>query len=101
MSDCVSREYLLNHRTHIIADGLRIPVIELDTVINAPAVEPERPTGHWIIHSEHCKSLGVQPSGLGEYYWCSQCNCGIDSKAFHMIEYNFCPHCGAKMENNA
>ena len=62
-------------------------------------LEQQPKTGHWICHREHCENLGVIPSGLGAYEWCSNCDCGIDVTEFHMNHYNFCPNCGAKMEN--
>lgn len=59
----------------------------------------EPKTGHWIAHREHCENLGVLPSGLGAYEWCSECDCGIDVREWHRNNYNYCPNCGAKMEN--
>lgn len=57
----------------------------------------EEKTGHWIGHREHCENLGVMPSGLGAYEWCSNCDCGIDVREWHRNNYNFCPNCGARM----
>ena len=57
-------------------------------------------TGHWIGHREHCENLGVIPSGLGAYEWCSNCDCGIDVREWHRNNYNFCPNCGAKMKED-
>lgn len=68
----------------------------LDMAIKALEQEPK--TGHWISHIEYCNQLGLLPSGLGSYYWCSECDCGVESKHFHLINYNYCPNCGAKME---
>jgi hypothetical protein len=65
-----------------------------------PSVTPSRPKGHWISHREHCENLGLMPSGLGAYEWCSNCDCGIDIKEFHRIHYNFCPNCGADMKES-
>lgn len=71
----------------------------LDFDINfKPVILKEPETGHWIPHIEHCNQLGLLPSGLGSYYWCSECDCGVESKHFHLINYNYCPNCGAKME---
>ena len=53
--------------------------------------------GHWVGHREHCENLGVMPSGLGAYEWCSNCDCGIDVREWHRNHYNFCPNCGADM----
>ena len=61
------------------------------------ALEQEPRKGHWISHREHCENLGVMPSGLGAYKWCSNCDCGIDVREWHRNNYNYCPNCGAKM----
>lgn len=62
------------------------------------ALEQKPKTGHWISHREHCEMNNLRPSGLGSYFWCSECDCGIDSKYFHRVYYNYCPNCGRKME---
>ena len=61
------------------------------------SLEQEPKTGHWIGHREHCENLGVMPSGLGAYEWCSECDCGIDVREWHRNHYNYCPKCGARM----
>ena len=66
-----------------------------DMAIKALEQEPRK--GHWISHREHCENLGVMPSGLGAYEWCSNCDCGIDVREWHRNNYNYCPNCGAKM----
>lgn len=63
------------------------------------ALEQKSKTGHWISHREHCEMNNLRPSGLGSYFWCSECGCGIDSKNFSRVNYNYCPNCGAKMED--
>lgn len=68
---------------------------DIDRAIKALEREPKM--GHWINHREHCENLGVKPSGLGTYNWCSNCDCGIDVTEFHRNHYNFCPNCGAEM----
>ena len=61
-------------------------------------VTPQEPRkGHWISHREHCENLGVIPSGLGAYEWCSECDCGIDVREWHRNNYNYCPNCGCRM----
>lgn len=60
-------------------------------------VQQEPKTGRWIGHREHCENLGVMPSGLGAYEWCSNCDCGIDVREWHRNHYNYCPNCGARM----
>ncbi len=65
-------------------------------VVNEPSVTPQEPRkGHWISHREHCENLGVIPSGLGAYEWCSNCDCGIDVREWHRNHYNYCPNCGS------
>ena len=92
--DCISREATID----LVADY----DLSMDQVVRGihalPPVTPSRPKGHWINHREHCEKLGLKPSGLGAYEWCSNCDCGIDVKEFHRIHYNFCPICGADMQ---
>lgn len=91
--DCIRREDAID----LIADF----DLTMDQVVRGihalPPVTPSRPKGHWISHIEHCEKLGLKPSGLGAYEWCSNCDCGIDINEFHRIHYNFCPKCGADM----
>ena len=47
--------------------------------------QPERKSGKWIEHNPH-------KFGLGIVFECSECGEKIDCE-----EYNFCPHCGARM----
>lgn len=64
--------------------------------LELPSVTPQEPRkGHWIGHGEHCRNLGVIPSGLGAYEWCSNCDCGIDVREWHRNHYNYCPNCGS------
>ena len=95
--DCIRREDVID----LIADF----DLSMDQVVKGihalPPVTPSRPKGHWISHREHCEMLGVKPSGLGAYEWCSNCDCGIDVKEFHRIHYNLCPVCGADMQGNS
>lgn len=64
----------------------------------APIPQPRK--GHWISHREHCEMNNLLPSGLGSYFWCSECDCGIDSKDFTRVNYNYCPNCGADMRED-
>lgn len=98
--DCISRERLKQIVFNITAeyDTETIHIDRLiDEIDNMPPVTPIRPKGHWIGHGEHCRNLGVTPSGLGAYEWCSNCDCGIDVREWHRNSYNYCPNCGADM----
>ena len=61
------------------------------------ALKQEPKTGRWIAHREHCEMNNLIPSGLGSYFWCSECDCGIDVREWSRNHYNYCPNCGAKM----
>lgn len=70
----------------------------IEAIADAVVKKMQEPKiGHWIGHREHCENLGVMPSGLGAYKWCSNCDCGIDVREWHRNNYNYCPNCGAKM----
>lgn len=47
--------------------------------------------GRWIGINEYCKKNGYIPSGMGIYYWCSECG-----KEEPKIS-DYCPNCGARM----
>lgn len=70
---------------------------ERDSAIEMAIKALEQKEGHWISHREHCENLGVMPSGLGAYEWCSNCDCGIDVREWHRNHYNYCPNCGCRM----
>ena len=95
---------LIPLRTPTLQDKY-VPYVKYDDMINCvkgmPSVTPQEPRkGHWIGHREHCENLGVMPSGLGAYEWCSNCDCGIDVREWHRNHYNFCPNCGADMRED-
>lgn len=98
--DCISREAVekITWEEPSYDDALNVLTEVRDKVRALPPVTP-RPKGKWIDHKKHCENLGVKPSGLGTYEWCSNCDCGIDVTEFHRNHYNFCPNCGAKMES--
>lgn len=99
--DCVSRAYIesiVEELENICANGDEHILDLLANIKNAPPVTPQPKIGRWIGHREHCENLGVMPSGLGAYNWCSNCDCGIDVKEWYRTNYNYCPNCGAKMQ---
>ena len=94
--DAVSRQAVLDIFADN-ADAVRPYSKTWEEVKALPSVNPQPKTGYWIGHREHCENLGVMPSGLGAYEWCSNCDCGIDVREWHINNYNYCPDCGAKM----
>ena len=48
--------------------------------------------GRWINVNEWAKMNNSRPSGMGIYFWCSEC------KEPNKSKNKFCPNCGAKME---
>ena len=94
--DTISRQEAIDTIRQLYLDlASQKAVIDILKVL--PSVTPIRPKGHWIGHREHCENLGVIPSGLGAYEWCSNCDCGIDVREWHRNHYNYCPNCGAIM----
>lgn len=100
--DCISRNTVLTLINDVknangFSDYSQYEYL-FDQVDKMPPVTPQEPkTGKWISHREHCEMNNLRPSGLGSYFWCSECDCGIDSKNFSRVNYNYCPNCGAKM----
>lgn len=106
-NDAISRQAVLKmayDMSEIDGEHFTEPciVVDVEDIQKLPPVTPQPKTGRWIGHREHCENLGVIPSGLGAYKWCSNCDCGIDVGEWHRNNYNFCPNCGEKMigENN-
>ena len=54
-----------------------------------PEIEVEEKTGHWVVYSE----LNGEWEGTKKYA-CDKCG-----KKVGVFKSNFCPNCGAKMEN--
>lgn len=104
--DAISRTDLIRKLQAWDAKANGIPNYAWSIIKELPSVTPkekaleqEPKTGHWIGHREHCENLGVIPSGLGAYEWCSNCDCGIDVREWHRNHYNYCPNCGCRMES--
>lgn len=107
--DCISRtraierlklNFPISHGADNSRDRHRYmqALADLQAIKELPPVTPQEPRkGHWISHKEHCEMNNLRPSGLGSYFWCSECDCGIDSKNFSRVNYNYCPNCGCKM----
>lgn len=100
MYDLISRQaaidfikkhsYPVRYDGNSIEQGMTLTGIE-QALKEAPSIRPEQKTGRWI---EHIDERG------DTYYECSSCK-----EEFTLIEgtpadnlYNYCPNCGAKME---
>lgn len=86
MSDCVDRETVLALAKDIVVqtkDGTeyRHRCIDPQEVRELPAVEPERPKGHWEREVDF---------GNVAHWYCSECH--KEGKGT-----DFCPNCGADM----
>lgn len=57
----------------------------------AADVQPVK-RGRWEDIYEYCEKNGYVPSGMGIFYWCSEC-CESEKKTS-----DFCPNCGARMD---
>ena len=97
-----NKEAIARIKDHMVIHNINEPRATFISEALYMAIEAleNQKTGRWIGHGEHCRDLGVMPSGLGAYEWCSNCDCGIDVREWHRNPYNYCPNCGAKMREN-
>ena len=70
---------------------------DLQAIKELPSVTPQKRKGYWINHREHCEMNNLIPSGLGSYFWCSNCDRGINASEWVRNNYNYCPNCGCCM----
>lgn len=92
--DAVSLDAVINtiewYRTnpqHFTEDNL------IEDMKGLPPVTPKQRTGHWITQWNVVHQT--------EYYYCSECReeFSYDGEiGIKMNDYDFCPHCGAKLE---
>ena len=74
---------------------VRASAMVIEMIQDAPTIEPERKTGHWIDKTD--------PEWDGEWddWQCSCCGSLITSMARNLNGvYLYCPKCGARMEDN-
>ena len=102
MAEYISRDELLKHLNECKNDPLfdtdmaRICFAISIFVENMKAADAQTVKhGRWIGIYEYCKKNGYVPSGMGIYYWCSECD-----KAEKKTS-DFCPNCGARMDGDA
>ena len=87
MSDLIDRQQAIDALTEY-GNGRAVFISVGEAVIRIeqlPPAQPERIKGHWT----------VKEGELSFWDVCSVCRKMIIHRAPH---YNFCPHCGAKME---
>ena len=83
MTDCVSREAVLNMAYRSLTGR---NVVDVDDIEDLPPVTPERPKGEW-------KKISVQAGAyVKERFKCSECG----NEELWMSRY--CPECGARMD---
>lgn len=85
--DAVNAYLMLSQISRTMQDSISLQEI----IEHVPAVQPKRKTGKWIFLDE-CSNSG---------YYCSECNKKVVKEGWSntVKKINFCPNCGAKMEN--
>lgn len=92
MADYISREEAM--KKFLERGSGYITELTMRDMINAIPKADVQPVkrGRWIDIYEYCKAHDLRPSGLETCYWCSECD-----KAEKKTS-DFCPNCGARME---
>ena len=80
---CIDADALEPDADYYEGDYWAVSIVQIH---NAPTIEP-RKKGMWIEHNPH-------KWGLGIVFECSECGEKIDCEPS-----NFCPNCGAEMED--
>ena len=83
---------LCDNCDHVEAVCPHYPCKQYIAIENLPSAQPERKTGTWQKCGKDCR-------GYSDTYECSECGCLVQY-AYYVtaIDYDFCPHCGARME---
>lgn len=82
----LSRRYKLGEVWELNYEEIR------DVLNDLPSVQPEQKTGRWIFEKGDGKTCV-------DGYICSACGRSYHTKVPYFSEFDFCPCCGAKMEN--
>lgn len=87
--DAVSREMALKEAYWIVCEAGRFKVIQEETLLGLPSVQPERKSGWWFSDTY----IGCEGEQI-PVVRCSECR----SAQPHGYHAKFCPDCGAKMK---
>lgn len=71
--------------------------IAIGKVCDAPTIEPERKTGHWIFHETQNDRYDDMTCPFCKKTYTVDAY-RIDDIGFTAEDFNYCPNCGAKME---
>ena len=91
MSDLIDRQMAINNAYEICLDGDVFKVVQVETLIGLPSVEPKRNSGWWVPRDHNKQIANGVYTAMYTFPICSEC--GRSGR----IEYAFCPHCGAEM----
>lgn len=88
--DCISRQAAIDALMSV-PDGNWKSIRYVKEIELLPSVTPARKIGHWTKYQE--------PWGGMQGWKCSNCRNHYDvSSVYTIIPYNYCPNCGAKMQ---
>lgn len=108
MDDYIKREdaieYLVDNMVWMDADGIetseedkRDAIAELINGVPSADVAPVR-HGRWIV-GEQMPMHDIKGNlSWGNWYTCNQCEFKTYAIERHITQYNYCPNCGAKMD---
>lgn len=86
----MNKEEAINLIQDIEEDGRNVSAEHIEALNLAIKALEDRPTGEWIF----LKANEEQTDG----YECSVCKATYHTKVPYFSEFNYCPHCGARME---
>ena len=85
--DCVERQKAIDESYQVVIDGDVFDVVQVETLMGLPSVQPERKRGKW--------RRRLVDSGFNADWHCSECGW---KTSLEEQGYNFCPNCGCRME---
>ena len=85
--DCVERQKAIDESYQVVIDGDVFDVVQVETLMGLPSVQPERKRGKW--------RRRLVDSGFNADWHCSECGW---KTSLEEHGYNFCPNCGCRME---